>query len=163
MWFSPGADAIITTVPEKGCLCLLLSSPYSPVTLQCSASLLLLKVIHAGGKLDLWLGVTHCGSSNATGLVATSAQWHWYCCGLVACTRAPEPPWLVQLSPHCHPRLRWHRGWVCLHIQRLLPLPAARCAQETGVTLSCVSLPAVARRALLTWLVPHTGQQESDP
>lgn len=37
------------------------------------------------------------------------------------------------------------------------------CAQETGATLSCVSLPAVAHRALLTWLVPHTGQQESHP
>lgn len=114
MWFSPGADAIITTVLGKGCLCLLLSSPYSPATLQCPASLLLLKVIRAGGKLDLWLGVTLCGSCDATGLVAASAQWHWHCCSLVACTRAPELPWLAQLSPQCHPRLCWHRGWVCL-------------------------------------------------
>lgn len=61
-----------------------------------------------GGKLDLWLGVTHCGSCDATGLVATSAQWHWHCCSPVACTRAPELPWLVQLSPQCHPRYCWH-------------------------------------------------------
>lgn len=40
------------------------------MTLQCTASLPLLKVIHTGGKLDLRLGVTHCGSCDTTGLVA---------------------------------------------------------------------------------------------
>lgn len=42
-------------------------------------------------------------------------------------------------------------------------LPAARCAEEIGVTLSCVSLPAVAHHALLIRLVPYTGQQETHP
>lgn len=32
-----------------------------------------------------------------------------------------------------------------------------------GVTLSRGSLPAVAHRALLTWLAPYTGQQETHP
>lgn len=47
MYFSPGADASITTVPGKGCFYLLLSL-FRPVTPQFAASLLLLKVIHAG-------------------------------------------------------------------------------------------------------------------
>lgn len=119
--FSPGADVITTSVPEKGCLCLLLSSLYSPMTLQCTASLPLLKVIHTGGKLDLRLGVTHCGSCDTTGLVAAM---HRGPCIAAASLLAPE----TLSSPACpaHPTLPSQELLapkldLSLHTQRLLP------------------------------------------
>lgn len=39
-------------------------------------------------------------------------------------------------------------------------LPAARHVEVLRVTLSCVSLPAVAYHAVLIWLASYTGQQE---
>lgn len=142
---SPGADAIITTVlTKKGCLCLLLSSLYSPVTLQSTASLLLwqvsvLGVIQAGfvaGYHSLW-GLW-CPGWWQKGTVALALL---LCClprspwAPLACPAQPSLPVQVLLAP---------RLGLSLHTQRLFP-----------------SLQP--HHALLTWLVPHTGQQETNP
>lgn len=120
---------------EKG---LLLSSLYSPVTLQCTAPLLLLKVIHAGGP--------SCIYDEVSLTVAAGMPQAWWQKGhsgtgiVVALLLAPEllssPACPAQ--PCCHPRFYWHQGWVwglSLHTQRLLPLTVLRIQESLSSVL----------------------------
>lgn len=81
-------------------------------------SLLLLQVIHAGGQAGFMAGCHSLWEPWCHRLDGNNCTVHWHCCSHVACTTAPELPWLVQLSPHCHPRYCWHQGWICLCIPR---------------------------------------------
>lgn len=70
--------------------CLLLSSLYSPVTLQCTPSVFVEGYPCRGAKLDLWLGVIHCGSCDSHSLDGSK--------GTVA---------LALLQPYCLHQIPW--------------------------------------------------------
>ena len=98
-------------------------------------------------KLDLGLGVATCVSFDATGLAAAKTQWHWHCCSLAACTRAPGLTQFVQLTPHCHHMCCWHLGWnhlqawVCPCVPEAC-FPPCSTARQGGRSYSELCFPA---------------------
>lgn len=100
--------------------------------------------------------------SLSVGAVMPRAWWQQVPSGTdiaVALLLAPEPLSSPGLPSSAHSATPGSAGTEAGFVSASPPW----CAQETGATLSCVSLPAVAHRALLTRLVPHTGQQEAIP
>lgn len=121
----------------------LLSSPDGLAALQrtvcplgCFWFYFFLTVIHAYTVSCLQLSVAACLSFDATGLVAVKAQQCWLCHSLTACSRAPGPGF----SSSAHAAIS---RFAPMYPERAFS-PAARRAEEAGVTPGGASLPAAA-------------------